>query len=128
MTRIVVVIVRKIWPTADDKTVLFLGAGAIAFATALWGPFMEVWEGLHAWKDYNFDFWHLFDSHAPAVGGAMLSFWCTMKAANLIPPLLEDVPMTVEQSTMKMTETNGQTSVEMSKETHSEPALDAPKP
>lgn len=121
MKKITVIIIRKIFPAADDKTVIFLGAGLVALATALWGPFMEIWEALHQWKDYSFDFWHIFDSHAPAIGGAMFLFWNTMKAANLIPDILEDVPMTVQDSTVKIAEHHGQPpTIIVSQETHTQ--------
>lgn len=112
MTRLTVLIIRRVFPKADDKTVIFVAAFAIMIFGVLYGISREIWEAFYIYGMLP-DWRHIYESHGPPAVTAILGFWATMKAAKLIPSLLEEAPLSVEGAEIKINQnlTTGVTTV-----------------
>lgn len=91
MTKLVFILVRKALPGADMKTTIFISSALCMAIGVLYGPVVEIWQGVFKYRMIEWN--HIYEVHAGPVGASALSFWLMMKAADLIPDYLKNVPL-----------------------------------
>lgn len=85
-------LVRRVYPSTDDKTIVFFAHFLITIVGILWPIYMEVYDARHKWADYDFDLDHLWKTHGPGAMLLLTGFWNMTKAYNLRPDWLLDIP------------------------------------
>lgn len=93
MKRITVIVIRRFFPKADDKTIVFVRGLLFALAGPLWVCGMEIREALTVYSGMPIDWMHILKEAFGPVVAVAGSYWTIAQAADLVPDLFKDDPL-----------------------------------
>lgn len=103
MKRITVVVIRRFFPKADDKTIVFVRGLLFALAVPVWICGMEIYDALTVYKGIPIDWMHMLKEAFGPVLAVAAAYWNMAEAADLVPDLFKDDPLVTQlEATVKV--------------------------